>query len=167
MKSLMKRIAQTAAVVALLAPASTVMAGNQVPLKGDITIVPDGSPSVVISTDPLIVRQSRSITGIVSHLGRVEGTIVQNVNLQNLNFFGVFTLYGANGDSITGEVTGNLVFTEDPTILDVIEAINITGGTGRFAGATGSAIGDGQANRATGVALESFRGVISSPGSLR
>jgi hypothetical protein len=162
MRSLTKRIAQTAAVVALLAPASTVIAKNQVPLKGTITIVPAGVPE---EFNPPILTQTRSITGQVSHLGQTEGVIVQNVNVLDLSFFGEFTMYAANGDSVTGEVTGKLSPTDDPNILEVDEDIIITGGTGRLAGATGTATGEGQAFRNTGRAEETFQGTISSPGS--
>jgi hypothetical protein len=161
MRNLTKRIAQTVAVVALLAPASRATAGDLVPLKGTITIVPDGTPTVVVSNEPPIVRQQRHITGVVSHLGRVEGTIVQNVNRRDLTFAGSFVLIGANGDAVSGDVTGSLLFGDDPTALDVVEEIVITGGTGRFAGATGEADGEGLAFIATGRAEETEEIVIT------
>jgi hypothetical protein len=158
-----------AAVVPMLAPTSPVVAGDQVPLKGEITIVP-GGPTVVISVSPLIVQQTRSITGVVSHLGRCEGVIVQNINLSNpanITFAGSFELVGASGDSASGDVTGALVPTSDPGFLAVEEVIVITGGTGRFARAIGGATGEGRADRSSGEAIESFRGTISRPNSRR
>lgn len=160
--NLTKRIAWTAAVVALLAPASTVMAKDQVPLKATLTIVPTRIPDVVHYP---YVTQTRFISGQVSHLGRSVGIIVQTINVLDFSFFGEFILYGASGDSITGEATGNLFPTNDPKIFDVKEDIVITGGTGRFEGATGRATGQGQAFSDTGRAVETFLGTISSPGS--
>jgi hypothetical protein len=157
------RIAQTLGVLALLATSSTVLAKDQVPLKGSLTIVP--TPGIPDVTNFPIRTQVRSITGQVSHLGRSEGMITQHINLLNLSFQGSFVLYAANGDSITGNVTGQLSTTSDPNVLEVSEMIFITGGTGRFAGATGSATGEGQAFHNTGEADETFQGTISSPGS--
>jgi hypothetical protein len=158
-----------ASALCLLGPASAVVAGDQVPVKGKVTIVPDPqAPTVPISSNPPIVQETRLISGIVSHLGSSTGVIVENINLADLSFVGTFTLQAANGDTIVGTATGVLLFNPaNPGFFDVSETFTITGGTGRFAGATGSAIGQGQANRTTGVAQESFQGTISSPGSLR
>jgi hypothetical protein len=153
MKSLTQRIVWTVALVALLAPVSTAHAKDYpVPIKGTLTIVPE-------SMSPF-----RHITGQVSHLGNAEGEILQTVN-PNGSFSGNFKLYAANGDSLTGMVTGQLYPTNDPTVLGVIESVVFMGGTGRFTGATGTATGTGQVGALTGVALESFVGTISYPGS--
>jgi hypothetical protein len=151
----------------LLAPASPVVAGDQVPIKGDVTIVPDPSvPPMVISIHPLIVQETRLFSGNVSHCGACTGVIVENINLSNFTFEGMFTLVAANGDTIVGTAAGSLsVDQSNPAYLVVTETFVFTGGTGRFAGATGSALGGGLANRATSVAQESFQGTISSPGS--
>jgi hypothetical protein len=146
--------------LAILAPASAAVAGDQVPIQGNITIIPD-PPS-----NPMSVK--RSITGIVSHLGSCTGVVFQTVTLQNypiLNFSGPFTLVAANGDTICGTTCGTLTPTLTPGIYCVNETIEIKGGTGRFYRATGSATGIGMANAGTGKAQESFEGTISSPGS--
>jgi hypothetical protein len=151
-----------------LAPASAVVAADQVPIKGNVTIVPTQVPPKPISMNPPIVEVTRSITGIVSHLGACTGTIVEDINLRDLTFSGTFTLVAANGDTIVGTATGGLSFDpNNPGFFDVTEIFTITGGTGRFARAIGSAIGGGLADRTTSVAQESFEGTISSPGSLK
>jgi hypothetical protein len=158
-----------ASALAFLTPASAVVAADQVPIKGNVTIVPDLTvPPKVISVNPPIVQETRLITGIVSHLGACTGMIVEDINLHDLTFSGTFTLVAANGDTIVGTATGGLsVDPNNPGFFDVTETFTITGGTGRFARATGSAIGGGLANRTTSVAQESFEGTISSPGSLK
>jgi hypothetical protein len=164
MKILSNRIAQAAAVAALLAPAATsiAVAKDQVPLKGSLTIVKSTIPD---DFQFPILTQTRDISGLVSHLGRTEGTIVQHINVLNGHFMGEFTLFAANGDSVTGEVSGRLIPTADPNVRNVQETITITGGSGRFTGATGAATGQGQAFVDTGLAQETFEGTISSPGS--
>ena len=127
------------------------------PLKGTITIVPEGGTTVF---NPPYLTQTRLITGNVSHLGAVEGVIVQNIDTRDLTFEGTFTLTAANGDLITGAVTGQLVPTADPTVFAVVEEIVVTGGTGRFATATGNASGTGFAYTGTGLAKETFSGTI-------
>lgn len=162
LRNLTKRIAQIVAVVAVLVPASDVVAKDEVPLKGAITIVPEG---IEDELNFPILTQVRVITGQVSHFGRVEGINVLHVNVLDLSFTGEFTLFAANGDSISGEVSGNLLPTDDPNVFEVEEDMVITGGTGRFTGATGTASGEGWAFHDTGRARETFQGTISRPGS--
>jgi hypothetical protein len=88
-----------------------------------------------------------------------------NPQLTMATFVGTFTLVAANGDSISGTVAGSLAI-NSTGLFDVTETFEITDGTGRFDGATGSAVGAGQATPA-GVAQETFQGTISSPGSLK
>jgi hypothetical protein len=157
----------TASALSFLAPASTVVAGDQVPIKGNLTIV-TGPP---ISFIPPILTQYRFVTGNVSHLGNCTGRVVDHLDLtffpSPLGFVDDFTLTAANGDTITGVGTGKLVLNGATGFYDFTEAIVITGGTGRFAGATGSATAVGQADPTSGLTHESLEGTISSPGSLK
>jgi hypothetical protein len=152
-----------------LAPAAAAVAGDHVPIKGKVTIVPDSSvPPVIISTSPLIVQDTRLISGEARPLGPCTGVIVETITFNSNRtvaaFLGTFTLAGSNGDSITGTAAGTLVFNSETGVFDVTETFVITGGTGRFNGATGSATGEGEASTA-GVAQESFKGTLSLPGS--
>jgi hypothetical protein len=135
------------------------VAGDEVPIKGNLTIVPSTVPG------------QRMITGIVSHLGSVTGVVMQQLSVVNgvLTFSDSFILTAANGDTLIGMGTGTLTVNSStpPGFLSVNEIITITDGTGRFAGATGIATGVGLANIATHVAQESFTGTITSPGSLK
>jgi hypothetical protein len=142
-----------ASAVVFLAPASAVVAGDQVPVKGNLTIFPD----------PTVAGQGL-ITGIVSHLGAVSGSATHQMNPDS-TLSDSFTLMAANGDCLTG--AGTVYFISNPPgVLNFIEIIMITGGSGRFANATGSAMGQGQVSLHTGVVQESVTGTISSPGSL-
>jgi hypothetical protein len=148
-----------ASALAFLAPASAVLAGDQVPIKGRLTIVPDPN-----------VPGQRLITGNVSHFGSVTGVNMVSVHFVSrvkATFTGMFTLTAANGDTIFGSDAGTLLFNPATGFFDVNEILMFMGGTGRFEGATGGATGVGQVDPSTNVAVESFEGVISSPGSLK
>jgi hypothetical protein len=71
------------------------------------------------------------------------------------NYFlskGKFTLTTANGDNITANYSGSFIPTNYPSIYSYEDfTIQITGGTGRFAGATGSGVLEGTSNIQTGL----------------
>ena len=60
------------------------------------------------------------------------------VNLVSASGIGSFHYIAANGDSIFAEDVGQAEQTGTPGVVHVVEINTITGGTGRFAGATGS-----------------------------
>src|SRR5438067_670267 len=55
----------------------------------------------------------------------------------NVPYAGTFDWFAANGDEIYGNFEGYLCPTETPGVFDNHETAEITGGTGRFANATG------------------------------
>lgn len=78
-------------------------------------------------------------TGTVSHFGltTLRTTHIPTLTLQLTQ--GVFTMVAANGDEIHGTYEGSAAY--DPDRADVVHGTAIfvvSGGTGRFAGATGS-----------------------------
>jgi hypothetical protein len=75
-------------------------------------------------------------------------------------FSGSFTIIAANGDTLVGAYAGNITgFLDDVTSTYAFIA-TVTGGTGRFAGATGTFSGMGQANLATFQESRAFSGTI-------
>ena len=77
---------------------------------------------------------------------------------------GVFEFTAANGDTVYGTIVGQARLTA-PGVLTILETATIEGGTGRFAGATGSFSIARFKNSVTGETICSFEGTISSPGS--
>ena len=76
-------------------------------------------------------------------------------------FSGSFTIAAANGDTLSGDYAGHITgFLDDGTSTYAFTA-TVTGGTGRFAGATGTFSGTGQANLATFQESRAFSGTIS------
>jgi hypothetical protein len=78
---------------------------------------------------------------------------------------GSFTLTAANGDMVFGTYGGQAFPTDDPNVLAYEDPGVITGGTGRFAGASGIVTQSGLANLATGEYEGTLTGSVSSPGS--
>jgi hypothetical protein len=72
-------------------------------------------------------------------------------------------LVAANGDSLFAEGSGLGVPTETPNISRIVERYTITGGTGRFAGASGSFTVERLLNQATGVTSGTIDGDIVIP----
>ena len=87
----------------------------------------------------------------------------------NIPYTGTFDWFAANGDEIYGTFEGYLCPTETPGVYDNHETAEVTGGTGRFASATGHFELGGQLDFTT--VPPSFvlpwQGIISSVGSTR
>jgi hypothetical protein len=147
------------AVVVVLGIAGPVAAGEQVPFKGRLQGVTTSTP-----LRPPFVLQTVKATGNATHLGKFTLTILATVNTQAHTGTGTFLFTAANGDTVFGTQTGNDRLTA-PGVLTIVENAIFTGGTGRFAGATGSFTNTRLKNLVTGVTTGSFTGTISSPGA--
>jgi len=79
--------------------------------------------------------------------------------------FARHTITAANGDQIVVETTGKNSATANPTIRFRTGPYVVTGGTGRFSGASGSGTATATINMATGTSTATFVGVLSTPGS--
>ena len=100
-------------------------------------------------------------SGQATHLGRFHLTYELEVDLLTLPFetFGSSVFTAANGDTITTDIIG--LGTPGGADADsVVEFHTITGGTGRFAGATGTFVRTYLLNLATGATSGSFAGTI-------
>jgi hypothetical protein len=109
-----------------ISPAGALAAakGTDRPLKGTTT----GSLTV------------SSFTGNFSHLGATAGGDVATITLTSPTTFtytGTDTLVAANGDEVFSTFTGSGAFTSATTI-ESTQVNTITGGTGRFADASGT-----------------------------
>ena len=105
--------------------------------------------------------------GNASHLGATSAiTDNQVVNLETGSATATYTLTGANGDTVVLEMSFQTTFVPGGVTFE--GTYTVTGGTGRFYGATGSGDLAGSAivtGPNTGVGSFSVTGTISSPGS--
>jgi hypothetical protein len=148
------------AVVAILGLAGPAAAGEQVPfkgrLKGDVTHTP-----VDAQTDFVLVEAA----GRATHLGRFTLDAPHLVNTTTRTAAGTFEFTAANGDMVYAEFTGQARPTATPGVIAIVETATITGGTGRFANATGSFVVERLYDRIAGTTVGHFKGTISRPGS--
>lgn len=99
-------------------------------------------------------------TGTATHLGHYTEVSDLTLDLATLTGIEHVSLTAANGDvlMVTAEVQATP--NADGVTVAVLESATITGGTGRFAGATGSYTIRCVANQATGVSTGTFAGTI-------
>ena len=77
---------------------------------------------------------------------------------------GTIHFVAANGDTLDATIVGSGMpsVTPDGIIFTITETCTITGGTGRFAGATGSFVAERMYDRIADTTIGSFEGTISS-----
>jgi len=107
-----------------------------------------------------IVSAEAIASGNATHLGRYTMTSEFQVNLLTLTGSGFADFIAANGDSLFTEVAGQASPTENLDVLSIVETYTITGGTGRFAGATGSFTGERLLDTVSNISSGSFDGTI-------
>jgi hypothetical protein len=107
-----------------------------------------------------ILRQRDYGTCKLSHLGRSGFAGSLEVNLLLGTQTGTRTLTAANGDELYATVAGTSA-PVGPGLIGFSATFTFTGGTGRFANASGSAQGDGVANQVTQTTTVRIEGHIS------
>jgi hypothetical protein len=143
------------AIVAVLALAGPAAAQKQVPFKGSF----EGTVTRSLPPPPIAVLVDA--VGTATQLGLFTLEIPHVVIPPNAS--GSYDFVAANGDTLTAEFTGVSMLVA-PGILYIEESATITGGTGRFAGATGSFSVERLYDTIAGTTVGSFEGTISSPG---
>jgi len=156
MKTITKTIMylQMAALFLTAALAGAAAAEKEKPFQGRI----DAVETSVVQFPTLFVDASGS--GNATHLGRFTVTSEFQVNLLTLAASGSAHYIAANGDSLFTEFTGQANPIEGSDFSSIVQTHTITGGTGRFAGATGSFTVERVINLVTGVSSGSFDGTI-------
>ena len=102
-------------------------------------------------------------TGNATHLGKFIMTYDAEVNLLNRVGIGSVEFIAANGDRVFADLLGQSTLTATPNLVSIVEVLTITGGTGRFAGATGSVNSTRLLDQVTGNTSGSFDGTIDIP----
>jgi hypothetical protein len=104
-------------------------------------------------------------TGNATHLGRLTTDQSHCATPTSVAFTdGLFTFTAANGDQLRGTYSGDFV-PLDPPLFSIDGQFTFTGGTGRFADATGGGDASGLQDLATGDATVDLVGTISNVGS--
>jgi len=135
-------------------PISSAPAALARPFKGRF----EGIQSVTFT--PPTASAAVSATGTATSLGRFTIELPHTVDLATGTAQGAATLVAANGDMLIATFTGQA---QVGAIVHIVEHATITGGTGRFAGATGSFTIERVFDPAAGITIGSFDGTISAP----
>ena len=160
------------AMLLALALAGPSAAQTQVPFSGSVQ---GQEKDDLQGNPPQQILVDGSLTGVATHLGRITMTYKVTVNLNPQagapgSATGAAQLIAANGDIISTTVVGQGQPAPGPPGLNsIVEIHTITGGTGRFAGATGGFIlkrlVDLTPLPAPAPTSGSFKGTITSPGA--
>lgn len=128
---------------------------GQVPFKGTL----NGVEQHNVQGPTLYVDASGS--GNATQLGAYTVTYQVKVNLPDSSAAASMRMVAANGDVILAEGPGQGSPTADPSISRIVENYTITGGTGKFAGATGHYTVKRTVNLVTGATSGGFAGTLS------
>ena len=142
-----------AAVSVLLASVAVSAVAAETPFKGTVSAVETGQTVFPIRT---ITREG---TGTATYLGRYTEHVTAQINVLTMAATGAATFTAANGDTLSASVVGQATRI-GPTTLSIVEVYTITGGTGRFADATGSFTLHSTVEQTTGVSTGTLSGTI-------
>ena len=145
------------AMLALAGPAAAERQGKQVPFRGRLEGLATATPIA-----PPFVAVNLEGSGNATQLGRFEVSIPHVTNRSNGTAIGTYEFTAANGDTLTADFTSQVTPTDVPGVVNVAVTATITGGTGRFEGATGSFDAERVVDMAHGTVTESFDGTIST-----
>lgn len=134
--------------------ASLSSSAQSLPFKGSF----EGTQTMTPLAPPL-GAVAGSATGTGTHLGRFTASFPHTVNFATRTGEGTWTFTAANGDTLTASFTGQA--TPQGATTSIVEQATVTGGTGRFAGATGSFVVERTFDPAAGATWGSFSGTIA------
>ena len=124
-------------------------------LEGDVATV----------ADPPLLRVDVEASGNATQLGRFALEIPHVVYTESRLAAGSYEFTAADGDTLSADFAGQATPAETPGLLSIVETAVIQGGTGRFAGASGSFTVERWYDTLTGITVGSFEGAISSIGA--
>ncbi|MHB8954088.1 MAG: hypothetical protein ACYC4U_14060 [Pirellulaceae bacterium] len=143
------------AVLTVVGLAGPTAAGEKVPFKGNLEGVVTRTP-----VDPPFVFVLVDGTGKANHLGKFTLAIPHVVNPVTRTAAGTYEFTASNGDTLSADFTGASAPTATPGVLSIVETATITGGTGRFNGATGSFTTERLFDTMSGTTAGSFQGTL-------
>ena len=153
-------VSATIAPLLMIALAGTSLAApkkaekKELPFKGTLQSVE------TYAVTPPIMSVTANGSGNATHFGQYAISYEVEVNLETLSGVGSAQLVAANGDILYADMSGQATPTGTTDVFNVAEEFTITGGTGRFANASGSFTLNREVNITTGVTSGGFEGSI-------
>jgi hypothetical protein len=102
-------------------------------------------------------------SGEATELGKFTATYQMEANLLDMSVSESVAFTGENGDSLEATAAGQAFEDRTPGMFKIIEIYTITGGTGRFASASGTFTMNRLVSITVGVASGHFEGYILLP----
>jgi hypothetical protein len=102
-------------------------------------------------------------SGEATELGRFTASYQMEANLMDMSVIESVSFTGAYGDSLQASAVGQAIEDRTPGMFKVVEIYTITGGSGRFEGATGTLTLNRLLSFDAGVASSTFEGYILLP----
>jgi hypothetical protein len=162
MKGLISTSIVALALIAMLGLTRAALAGNEVPLKGNLQ-----GDVVHTAVSPTVDSVVITATGNLAHLGQATITSTHLVDRTTRTAVGTYEFTAANGDTLRADFVGHAMPTATPGVLAIVENATITGGTGRFEGATGSFTIERLYDQVAGETAGTIEGTVSSPGAAK
>lgn len=154
-------VSVTTALLLLIVLASTTIAApsaeRQLLFKGSMQAV-----ETHVVTFPTFTLDATG-SGNATQLGLFTMSFQGQVYIPTLVGTTSATLVAADGSSLFADGLGQGTPTENPNVVSIVEMYTITGGTGRFAGATGTFTVERLIDRTTGVSSGAINGSILLP----
>ena len=152
----------TIVVLLLLIVASTTFAApaageRQLPLKGSVDATE--TQQVVFPLNHINVTGS----GNATQLGKFTYDLQAVLHIPTLSATATATIVAADGSSLFAAGSGQGTPTATAGIISIVETLTITGGTGRFEGASGNITIQRLVNRATLTSSGTISGIIVLP----
>ena len=113
-------------------------AGAELPFRGSFAGTSAAAVDCPPTCPPTTLTITATSTGEATHLGHFTLAAVEIVNLATNSGTGTYTFTAANGDQLFTTTVGGEDGFIPPNISKVTQLATVTGGTGRFAGATGT-----------------------------
>jgi hypothetical protein len=102
-------------------------------------------------------------SGNATELGAFTVSYEVEMSLMDLSITESAYFTGANGDSLQAKAVGQATENRTPGMLNLVDIYKITGGTGRFTGASGTFTLNRLTSVTTGAASSTFEGYILMP----
>jgi hypothetical protein len=144
-------------VVASIAFAAPAAGARELLLKG--TVQATETQNVVFPYNYINLNGS----GNATQLGLYTYSLQAVLDLRTLSATATATFVAADGSSLFTEGTGQGTPTQTPGVISIVETLTITGGTGRFDGASGNITIQRLVNRATFTSSGTIDGLIVLP----
>ena len=112
---------------------------------------------------PPRIHISLNGSGNATQLGLFTYSMQAELTVPALSATNSATFVAADGSSLSAEGTGQGTPTGTPSVISIVETLTITGGTGRFEGASGNITIRRLVNRATFESSGTIEGLIILP----